>query len=146
LDVVKKEISNALISALPLSIAFVDIDHFKEINDSYGHEAGDTCLSYLALQCRRYLPKGCYIGRMGGDEFLFVFPNYFPDQVKQSLDATVASIETLIIDDQECTFTLSIGIAQFKPNEMDLKGLLREADETLYLAKENGRNQITIAA
>ena len=146
LDALKKEISNAYISALPLSIAFVDIDHFKEINDSYGHEAGDTCLSYLALQCRRYLPKGCYLGRMGGDEFLYIFPNYFPDQVKQSLDATVASIDTLIIDDQECTFTLSIGIAQFKRNEMDLKGLLREADETLYIAKENGRNQITIAA
>ena len=146
IDVLEKELSSVLISSLPLSIAFVDIDHFKAINDSYGHEAGDTCLSYLALQCRRYLPKGCYIGRMGGDEFLYVFPNYFPDQVKKSLDATVASIDTLIIEDQECSFTLSIGIAQFKPNQMDLKGLLRQADQTLYIAKENGRNQITIAA
>ena len=146
IDVLEKEISSVLISSLPLSIAFVDIDHFKAINDSYGHEAGDTCLSYLALQCRRYLPKGCYVGRMGGDEFLYVFPNYLPEQVKKSLDATVASIDTLIIEDQECTFTLSIGIAQFKPNQMDLKGLLREADQTLYQAKENGRNQITIAA
>jgi len=146
LDVLKKEISNALVSNLPLSIAFVDIDHFKEINDNFGHEAGDTCLSYLALQCRRYLPKGAYVGRMGGDEFLFIFPNAFPNQVEENLNAIVASIETLIIEDQECSFTLSIGITQFKPSEMDLKAFLREADETLYQAKENGRNQITIAA
>ncbi len=146
LDVLNAETDTALISALPLSIAFLDIDHFKLINDTYGHEAGDTCLSYLALQCRRYLPKGAYVGRMGGDEFLFVFPNFLPHKVKESLEITVASIETLIIDDQECSFTLSIGIAQYKPSEMNVKSLLREADETLYIAKENGRNQITIAA
>ena len=146
LDVLKKEMSSVLISNLPLSIAFLDIDHFKEINDTYGHEAGDTCLSYLALQCRRNLPEGGYVGRMGGDEFLFILPNYSPDQAKESLNATVASLETLIIEDQECSFTLSIGIAQFKPHKMDIKALLREADETLYQAKENGRNQITVAA
>ncbi len=146
LDVLQKEMTNALTSSLPLSIAFLDIDHFKLINDTYGHEAGDTCLAYLALQARRFLPEGAYVGRMGGDEFLFIYPNYLPDQAKDSLDATVSSIDVLIIEDQECSFTLSIGIAQYRPNEMDIKSLLRQADETLYLAKENGRNQITIAA
>ena len=146
LDILKNEMNNVLISGMPLSVAFVDIDHFKAINDTFGHEAGDTCLSYLALQCRRFLPKDAYVGRMGGDEFLFVFPDFTPDQVKVSLNTTVASLDTLIIEDQECSFTLSIGISQFKPKEMDIKALLRKADETLYLAKENGRNQITIAA
>ena len=146
LDQLDKEIKSFNISQLPLSVAFVDIDHFKEINDTLGHEAGDTCLAYLALQIRRYLPDTAHVGRMGGDEFLFIFPNHLPEQVKGILTALSSSLETLIIEDSECSFTLSIGIAQFDNTSMDSKALLRKADETLYLSKENGRARITIAA
>lgn len=144
LNQLNNEIDNAMVSHLPLSIAFVDIDHFKEINDSLGHEAGDTCLSYLSYQMKRYMPKDCHVGRLGGDEFLFVCPNYTPQQVRSIMISLSGSLDTLIIEDDECQFTLSIGIAQYEYPTLDFKSLLRRADSALYQSKNNGRDCITI--
>lgn len=146
LDVLSSEIEHFKVSQLPLCIAFMDIDHFKKINDNLGHEAGDMCLAYLALQIRRYLPEGSFVGRMGGDEFLFIFPNHEQNQTRDILSGVSNSLETLIIEDVECSFTLSIGIARYNDSRQDIKTFLRNADDALYKAKQNGRAQIAIAA
>jgi diguanylate cyclase len=129
-----------------LSLAMLDLDHFKRINDGYGHLAGDKVLKIIATVLRKRLRPNDFIARFGGEEFVLLMPN-------SSLSDALAVGETLRAAIQACPFhfkgepvtiTVSMGMAQFQPGERsDLA--LKRADEALYRAKAAGRNQVQAA-
>ncbi|SNS17205.1 diguanylate cyclase (GGDEF) domain-containing protein [Noviherbaspirillum humi] len=129
----------------PLTVAFIDIDHFKDINDSFGHEAGDRVLVEVANIFRQTCRNVDLVGRYGGEEFCFVFPGIDRDGA-----VAVASrlVQTVRMHDFRLgrPVTASIGLAVTLPEaaQRDWHALLREADAQLYKAKHAGRNRYCI--
>ncbi|NVK21715.1 MAG: diguanylate cyclase [Kangiellaceae bacterium] len=128
-----------------LSIAFIDIDDFKDINDSYGHEGGDKCLQKLSELLRTRLPKNTRSGRYGGDEFLIVMPDCNAQQAFERISSLKSSIIPVIVDDRLCQYTLSVGIASSTTSTSDIHELIRLADSALYSSKRDGKNTINVA-
>ncbi len=129
-----------------LSLAMLDLDHFKRINDGYGHLAGDKVLKIIANVLRKHLRSTDFIARFGGEEFVLLMP-------ESALDDALALGETLRAAIEACPFhfkgepvtiTVSMGMAQFQPGERSELALKR-ADEALYRAKAAGRNQVQAA-
>jgi diguanylate cyclase (GGDEF)-like protein len=126
----------------PLSVVMLDIDHFKKVNDNYGHLIGDQVISSLANLLKQQLRKTDIIGRYGGEEFLLILPDCSQDQAFNLVEQLRKSFATLpfSFDYQTFNCTFSAGIAQAKaPDNTDL--LIAHADKTLYSAKNAGRNQ-----
>ncbi len=127
----------------PLTISMLDIDLFKNINDTYGHTAGDDVLRSLAGKLRQYIRHPDTIGRYGGEEFLIVLPhstvNAATEQA-QRLCEQVRSL-TITVGEQTLSVTISIGVAQYRIEKEDWQTFLSRADRALYQAKENGRDQ-----
>jgi diguanylate cyclase (GGDEF)-like protein len=130
-----------------LSIVILDVDHFKHINDSYGHAVGDDVLRALATTCRHALRSSDVFGRLGGDEFAAVLPN--TDLTKAASLAErlrLALLDVRISSAQESFgLTMSVGVATLSPEDADAEGLLKRADAALYQAKNSGRNQVGTA-
>jgi polar amino acid transport system substrate-binding protein len=127
----------------PLSVAMVDIDHFKEVNDSYGHKAGDRVLEGVASILVEHLRMPDKVGRYGGEEFLLVFPETGLDhthKIAERIRAAVSQAE-FDIGEQKIKLTISIGATLFEKAE-DLEQLLSRADHALYEAKQSGRNLV----
>lgn len=131
----------------PLTISMLDIDHFKKINDNYGHIVGDEVLRSLAGELRDHIRYPDTIGRYGGEEFLLVLPHSTLRAASQQAERLCRHIRSLRIQtaEQEITLTISIGIAQYKIHNEDWQGLLNRADAALYQAKNNGRDQWAVA-
>lgn len=127
----------------PLSVAMVDIDHFKEVNDSYGHKAGDRVLEGVASILVEHLRMPDKVGRYGGEEFLLVFPETGLDQTQKIAERIRAAVSEAEFDigKQNITLTISIGATLFEKAE-DLEQLLSRADQALYEAKQSGRNLV----
>lgn len=124
------------------SLAIVDLDHFKKINDTYGHHTGDLALKFFAIHLLSHFDMGNII-RMGGEEFLIILPGLNINKAVLLLNNLRKEIEaTQFSDDNGSTvkFTLSAGIFESKPGKCD--EAIKKADEYLYMAKENGRNRI----
>jgi diguanylate cyclase (GGDEF)-like protein len=126
---------------LPLSIAMIDADNFKQINDQYGHAVGDAVLSKLADQLRRSLRKSDVCGRMGGEEFAMMLPDTtlveateLAERFCRAYAATPISGNGVLVSN-----TVSVGVAS---DGYDIEHLLQCADEALYLAKAAGRNRV----
>ena len=128
----------------PLSLFILDIDHFKQVNDTYGHAAGDQVLIKLAEVSRRLLRATDICGRLGGEEFVGLLPETPADQaytVAERLRETLA--ETPVATPAgEIRFTVSIGIATATPGDRSIDDLIRVADEAMYEAKAAGRNKV----
>ncbi len=124
-----------------LMAAMLDIDKFKSINDNYGHDAGDDVLKAFAKQLANCF-KTELIARLGGEEFAILFSSEDGDKNLAKLDKFRQKIENLVVETDGFTirFTVSAGVTQMKPKSID--ELLKQADENLYSAKENGRNRI----
>ena len=131
----------------PLAISMVDIDHFKKINDTYGHVAGDEVLRKLASELRNHIRHPDVIGRYGGEEFLVLLPHSTIKAAVEQAERLRNYIQSLAIPihEQEIRITLSLGLAQYKINEEDWQSLLNRADAALYQAKKTGRNRWAIA-
>lgn len=140
------------------SIAFMvlDIDHFKHVNDTFGHEIGDEVLKGIAACCHSSIREIDIFGRIGGEEFLLVLPNINQDdalQFSERLRANIEEHEELSDLSAPINVTMSIGIAIFDPckesREEDPKLILRrkvkKADDAMYQAKHAGRNKVKIA-
>ncbi len=127
----------------PFTISILDADHFKQINDTYGHPVGDDVLRRLASEMRDHIRYPDTIGRYGGDEFLIVLPHSPLKAAVQQAERLCKHVRSLRIKsgDQEIGVTISIGIAQYKAHQEDWQSLLARADAALYQAKNNGRNQ-----
>ncbi|MBN1653873.1 MAG: diguanylate cyclase [Deltaproteobacteria bacterium] len=132
----------------PLSFIMLDIDHFKRVNDTYGHQAGDQTLIVVAKTLKRDLRMQDFIARYGGEEFALLLPE------TKSTDAAVAAercrknIEAALVVYKNFRFsiTVSMGLASL-PNDRvgDVEGLVKLADEALYTAKKTGRNRLVLA-
>lgn len=137
------EIERSLRLNLPLTGIMADIDHFKRINDNYGHQCGDAAIREIGAILKRTLRKYDYAGRYGGEEFFVIFPN-------TNLERALTIAERFRREIEETRFpclretpklTISIGIAQFRPGEVPDDWVAR-ADVAMYRAKQRGRNQI----
>lgn len=129
-----------------LSVLFLDLDHFKRINDVHGHAFGDACLRAMVRASVGQLEPSDQIGRYGGEEFLAVLPGSRPrdardlaERIRRSVQARCATVADVPVG-----LTLSIGIAHDRPGDT-IEELLRRADQALYAAKDAGRNQVQAA-
>ncbi|MCC5858125.1 MAG: GGDEF domain-containing protein [Ectothiorhodospiraceae bacterium] len=143
-----REIRRARRTGAPLSLCVLDIDHFKRVNDTYGHGAGDETLQFLARLCQETARETDILGRLGGEEFVFTLPNAgladalrFSDRLRSRVEAAEIPTQGGVI-----RVTVTIGVAELSPGDTDLKGLTRRADEALYAGKRGGRNQVCAAA
>ena len=135
-------------SSVPMAVMYLDIDHFKQVNDTYGHPTGDALLRSFAQRLRESLRKSDLVARLGGDEFVVVL-SYLPDEeIAAKLAAkTVAALQRpFVLVDYGVTLsvTTSIGVAIFHNGETNENELVAEADAMLYLAKKRGRNNFFI--
>ena len=126
-----------------VSICLCDIDLFKRINDTYGHNVGDTVLQELARTFGRELPAGSFVSRWGGEEFLLIFPDANGDEAKIALETLRQKIKAIVFDGESETFSISLtfGLVEYD-FQSNLTAILKEADEKLYLGKESGRDRI----
>lgn len=124
-------------------LAMLDVDHFKQINDCYGHEAGDRTLLALAELLRQRMRQYDLCGRWGGDEFLLLLPEAGFEGAVSMLDRIVHHVRALRIPagTGQLTFTVSVGVAQYSPGEKHSETLAR-ADQALYQAKQEGRDRV----
>lgn len=149
------EIERSLRNGHSLSFLMVDIDHFKNVNDRYGHPVGDLVLSDLVRHCQYRLRSIDIFGRVGGEEFFIVLPESSDTQALQAAERLrqhIASSPSIGSDGSEIFITISIGIATFNPQiecKLTPANILRRyfkfADDAMYQAKANGRNQCQIS-
>ena len=130
-----------------MSVAMIDLDYFKNVNDNYGHSVGDNVIRSLAQLLQQLLRRLDIIGRYGGEEFAVVFPDTSADEARQALEkvrACFANIKHNSSDSQASfNVTLSAGIAELR-EQADAKTLFEQADNALYAAKHSGRNRIVL--
>jgi len=146
LDLSGKEESRSRRRNYHIAVLMVDIDHFKQINDTYGHASGDSVIRGLAEICARALRPSDLVARYGGEEFIISLPETGIEQARQVADrlrATVAEA-TIPTGTGGVHFTVSIGVA-ICSRRASLADAMRRADEALYAAKRNGRNRVEIA-
>lgn len=132
----------------PLSLALMDIDHFKKINDTLGHEAGDKALIAAVGAVRNTLKRGEIFGRLGGEEFIVVMPGVDRDEAAKRADEirlAVAGCGFLHAGKHPVNFTVSLGVSVIDPS-CDFQTLVNRADEALYVAKNSGRNRVVMAS
>ena len=139
-------------AATALSVSFsllmVDVDHFKRVNDTYGHAAGDEVLRRLVGVCSAHLRRADVTGRMGGEEFLVLLPSTdeqaavrVAEELRLVLASTVVEVEC-----SQLQITVSIGVATRRATTASLEDLIKEADDALYRAKAAGRDRVVSGA
>lgn len=143
----QRDIHSARRHAQSLTVLMIDIDHFKRVNDSYGHSAGDSVLVQVAQSIQQQLRAVDALFRYGGEEFLAVLPNTDKQQASLVAKRILNSLEQLKAQaaDQEIQVTVSIGSAALNADDT-LETLLQRADSALYRAKKQGRNQVQAAS
>jgi diguanylate cyclase (GGDEF)-like protein len=131
----------------PLSISMLDIDHFKKINDTYGHTVGDEVLRTLAGELRDHIRYPDTIGRYGGEEFLIVLPHSTLHAAAEQAERLCGLVRSLRIKsaEQQIAVTVSIGVAQYRFQKENWEVCLRRADAALYRAKNGGRDRWAVA-
>jgi len=131
----------------PTAVLLIDLDHFKSINDRFGHALGDRALELFALTARHSVRSSDLLGRLGGEEFAAILAD-------TSLDKAIAVAErirtsfaqaALEVDNRPVGGTVSIGVVHCQDAVLDVHELLAQADQALYCAKENGRNRVEMA-
>ncbi len=132
----------------PLALAIIDVDNFKQVNDRYGHAAGDAALRWIAESFRARLRAADVLGRLGGDEFCVVLPDCAKEAAAKVLSAIsqeIATTPVVLLSGESIAVTVSIGVTATLAGALSDDTLLRQADEALYQAKHNGRNQVCCA-
>ena len=150
----KREISRGQRSLHPLAFLMIDIDHFKRINDQYGHMVGDTVLKNLSLFCQLKLRDIDVFGRFGGEEFLVACPETDAKaalEIAERLREAIAKDSFAIVNGKEITLTVSIGVSIFDPKQVHHDSLdlamdlyIDYSDKAMYCAKNAGRNQVKL--
>jgi diguanylate cyclase (GGDEF)-like protein len=145
------EISRAARTRTPLAVAMLDIDHFKRVNDTYGHLAGDTVLAALSATLRGLLRDYDIVGRFGGEEFAILLPHTDTATARQITERIRAKLAGITVTagngsgaEVPLRVTVSIGVATLASSHRDLDELIAAADAALYRAKAQGRNQVCL--
>jgi diguanylate cyclase (GGDEF)-like protein len=138
------EVERAVRHAKPLSVAFIDIDRFKPINDTYGHNSGDAVLRQVARLIANSVRASDTFGRYGGEEFMLILPETLPQDavgLAEDLRGVVMAEPLRIAEEREIQVTISVGIAGGHGSELQLDMLVDRADAAMYAAKSLGRNR-----
>jgi two-component system, cell cycle response regulator len=138
------ECARAARARSPISVLSVDLDHFKDVNDRYGHQTGDVVLQAFVREITAILRPGDLLGRVGGEEFLVMLPDTTRAAAQTAAERIRRGIEALVISagGNSVRITVSIGVAQFGVDGDTLQACLGIADKRLYRAKQDGRNRI----
>ncbi|MGM0823398.1 MAG: GGDEF domain-containing protein [Pseudomonadota bacterium] len=131
---------------VPFSLFMIDVDHFKRINDTWGHSHGDWVLTKIAEACAQSLRRTDVIGRFGGEEFVVALPDTSPDDAKILAERLKERVAALPSQEDIGTLTpsVTIGIAVAHQEDVDLESLITKADQMLYVGKRDGRNRIVM--
>ncbi|MGH2942889.1 MAG: diguanylate cyclase, partial [Solirubrobacteraceae bacterium] len=144
-DTVKRMTAEAGRTHTPLAVALLDLDHFKQINDTFGHGRGDEVLAAVGAVLREQLRESDFIGRMGGEEFVMLLPATDRAGAVTAAEKVRAAVAGISVPGVERDITISIGVAVIPDHAGDADNVLREADRALYAAKERGRNRVEVA-
>lgn len=149
-DSVKYFFKESLRTGQPLSMIMFDIDHFKRVNDTYGHSAGDAVLEQVAATAQRVLTRNdpkLQLYRTGGEEFNILLPSYELEQTGQIATEIFEAVNrlTVTVGDQEIQVTLSLGVSSVLTGDQSPMDFYNRVDQNLYHSKRNGRKQITVA-
>lgn len=130
----------------PLSLLAIDLDHFKRINDSWGHSSGDQALRHFVQVASEHLRSDHVMGRMGGEEFLIILPNTSRDNAARVAERLRAEVEARPVagTQEPIALTISIGVTAIDPHESQ-EAVLQRADQAMYRAKAKGRNRVELA-
>jgi diguanylate cyclase (GGDEF)-like protein len=131
-----------------LGLVLLDIDHFKRLNDTYGHQAGDAALVSLAALLKDHPRRGDQAARYGGEEFVVILPDLDAERSLQAAERLRQAIEKhrFVYDGGRIRITASLGVAVWPHDGKDAEALLSAVDRSLYVAKERGRNRVVAAA
>ncbi len=145
MEMIKQEVERASRSGESFVVAMLDVDHFKKVNDRFGHETGDRALVELAGVLVKSLREYDLCGRWGGEEFLVLLPNTEPDAASGVMDRLVGAVRGLEMPagNEVLRLTVSIGMAHHQLGETFSETLSR-ADQALYLAKQDGRDRVAL--
>ena len=145
-DRVSVGVARASREALPLTVLFIDLDHFKQVNDTYGHSMGDELLRLAAARLREAMRSGDVLARVGGDEFTMLLhgPRDGNEAIAVAGDVAEAFRAPFQLASSRIWITASIGIAMYPSHGHEAEDLIRSADNAMYYAKEQGRNQIQL--
>lgn len=143
-DELKKSIGSGDQTGSNVALVFLDLDHFKEVNDVLGHHAGDQLLQEVARRISRSVRRGDIVGRMGGDEFMVIINRASTKEMVEAVCGRIlASLEEpFTIESDQVAVTASLGITLFPDDATDLTELFKNADMAMYAAKGKGRNQL----
>lgn len=146
-DTIKRMAAHAARTIAPLSAIMLDLDHFKQINDTYGHGRGDDVLAAVGATLPTTVRASDFVGRLGGDEFIVLLPETGPEQAAVAAEKIRAALADIAVAGVERDITASLGVATIPDHAGDADQLVRNADRALYVAKTNGRNatEITLA-
>ena len=144
-DRMDQEYRNHIRFKTPLWIAVTDIDHFKSVNDNFGHSTGDKTLQVIAMALKNSLRESEFVARYGGEEFVLILPDITQDHISTLLNRVREKVKNIPFKfkNQRITVTLSIGAAQVMDNET-MEEAFERADAALYKAKNNGRDRVVI--
>jgi len=143
-DLAEREVPRFIRNKHPVSVLLADIDHFKRVNDTYGHAAGDVVLKGFVAVLKGQLRDYDILGRLGGEEFAIVLPEVSPEGAHEAAERLRASVEQAVVKTTEgdVKVTVSIGLAGVDADAPTLDAALSLADEALYRAKSLGRNRV----
>jgi diguanylate cyclase (GGDEF)-like protein len=149
LEYLERQMSRAVREGLPIGVILADVDHFKKVNDAFGHQAGDAVLKKIAEILNAALRPYDAVGRYGGEEFLLVVPNCdaaLANEVAERIRVRImAESFTSVLDDKSFQVTCSFGVAIANGAHWQVDSTLSAADRALYAAKNSGRNRVHIA-
>ena len=137
-----REFSRAERRGTPLAVALLDVDHFKKLNDTYGHQTGDVALQRVAAAVSSAVRAEDLVARYGGEEFVVIMPSTDSTDGQVVAERVRAAIEALL---EEPRVTVSVGVADYPVHASEAKAVVAAADAALYAAKRSGRNRVAVA-
>ncbi len=146
LERMEDELQRSKNMKLHFSVLMIDVDHFKEFNDKYGHLVGDVVLRKIAAVIKDNIRQIDMLGRYGGEEFLVVLSETARQDASFVAERIRQAVENVVIDayDEKLKTTISIGVAVFPNSALSVQGLIDKADRAMYAAKSSGRNRVNI--
>ena len=146
-ETMEQEVKKAKRDKTPLSVIVSDIDHFKLINDSYGHQVGDRFLVEIATLMKNHARSSDFVCRYGGEEFLIIMPGTpASSAIKRAEEILQKCTDTVVVHEgNNLQVAMSLGVATYPDHGQEAEELIIKADKALYVSKHNGRNRITLS-